>query len=95
MKEEDKWILEFDHISINGKKHWFRCVWSFDKKSPNDDKPAIDLIFNIYKEGHGWINWREFKGSYLAEKFTDYVKNTLNGQRSIYWDNKVERKFDD
>lgn len=93
MKESDKWILEFDCITINKKKHWFRCVWSLDRKAPNEDKPSMQLISNIYKEDYGWINWNDFKGSYLAEKFTDYIRNTLNGQRAIYWDNKTAKDF--
>jgi len=93
VKEEDKWILEHDCIYINKIAYYFRCVWSYGRKSPNDDKPSIQLVFNIYKEGHGWINWDDFKGSYFAEKFTDYIKNSINGQRTVYWGNEKEVSF--
>ena len=93
MKKEDEWIKKHDHIRINKKMYWFRCVWCFDKKAPYDNKPSMQLVFNIYKEGEGWIDWENFKGSYLAEKLTDYVKNSLNGQRAVYWDNDTEPNF--
>ena len=93
MKKEDEWIKEFDHITINDVTYWFRCVWSFDKKAPLDKKPSMQLIFNIYKEGTGWLDWESFKGTYLAEKLTDYVMNTINGQRTAYWDTSKGRKF--
>ena len=89
-----EWIYEYDSLTINSKKYFFRAVWSFDKKAPNDDKPAIQLVFNIFNDTDKiWLDWNEFKGSYLSEKFTDYIKNTINGQRIVYWDNKKEREF--
>lgn len=92
---EHEWIYEYDNLEINGNVYYFRCVWSFDKKAPNDSKPSMQLVFNIWNETkQEWIDWNEFKGSYLAEKLTDYIKNTLNGQRSLYWDNNFDRKFD-
>lgn len=55
----------------------------------------MQLVFNIFNDtDKEWIKWNDFKDSYLTEKLTDYVKNTLNGQRTAYWDNKKERKFD-
>ena len=95
MKKEDEWIKECDCLTINNKKIWFRCVWSFAKKAPNENKPSMQLVFNIYKEYEGWISWDDFKGSYIAEKLTDYVANTLNGQRTAHWDNGKKRAFND
>lgn len=91
---EHEWIYDFDNLAINSKKYYFRCVWSFDKKPQNDNKPSMQLVFNIWNDtDKEWIDWNNFKGSYLAEKFTDYVKNTLNGQRSCHWDNSKNRTF--
>ena len=91
---DNDWIYEYDSLTINSKKYYFRCVWCNDKKAPNDDKPSMQLVFNIFNDTDKvWLDWKEFKGSYLAEKLTDYVKNTLNGQRVVYWHNKVARKF--
>lgn len=89
-----EWV-GYDSLEINGNKYYFRCVWSFDKKAPNENKPSMQLIFNVFNDTKKeWVLWEDFKGSYLAEKLTDYVKNTLNGQRTCYWDNKKNRKFD-
>ena len=91
---EHEWIYEYDHLTISGNKLYFRCVWSFDKKAPNEDKPSIQLVFNIWNDTKKeWLNWEEFKGSYVAEKLTDYIQNTINGQRNVYWDNKEPRRF--
>lgn len=91
---EHEWIYEYDSLTINGNLYYFRCVWSFDRKPANDNKPSIQLIFNIWNDTKKeWVDWNNFKGSYLAEKFNSYVKNTFNGQRACYWDNKIERKF--
>lgn len=93
-KEDYEWIYEYDSLTINRTKYYFRCVWSFDKKTVGDDRPSMQLVFNIFDDtAKEWINFSDFKGSYLAEKFIDYVKNTINGQRSVYWDNKVGRNF--
>ena len=94
MKEEDEWIKEYDHLIISGKKYWFRCVWCLNRKAPNSKKPSMQLEFNIYKDGEGWLDWNEFNGSYLAEKLTDYIKNSINGQRTCYWNNKEGRNFE-
>ena len=94
MKKEDEWIKEYDCLEISGTKVWFRCVWSFNKKTPNESKPSMQLVFNIYKDGVGWLNWDDFKDSYLAEKLTDYIKNSINGQRAVYWNNDKKRSFE-
>lgn len=87
---EHKWIYEYDSLTINSNLYYFRCVWSFDKKAPNDNNPSMQLVFNIWNDTKKeWVDWNNFKGSYLSEKFTDYVKNTMNGKRSCYM------KYDD
>lgn len=93
--QEHEWIYEYDSLTINNKKYFFRCVWSFNEKAQNEDKPAMKLIFNVFNDtDKEWVNWKDFKGSYLAEKLTDYVKNSLNGQRTCYWRNDLQRNFD-
>jgi len=54
----------------------------------------MQLVFTIWNDTDKCIiDWDNFRGSYLAEKLTDYVKNTLNGQRRVYWDNDYNRDF--
>lgn len=91
---EHEWIYEYDSLTIDSQKLYFRCTWCWDKKAPNDNKPSMQLVFNIWNDTKKeWLDWNEFKGSYIAEKLTDYVKNTINGQRNVYWDNKHDRQF--
>lgn len=93
-KEDYEWIYEYDSLTINSNTYYFRCVWSFDKKASNDNKPSMQLVFNIFNDTEKkWVEWENFKGSYVAEKMTDYIRNTINGQRTAYWDNKKEREF--
>ena len=94
MKKEDEWIKEFDYLVINDVKFWFRCTLCLDKKYPSRGDPAMAMTFKIYKEGTGWIKWEDFKGTYFAEKLTDYIQNTINGQRAVYWTTNRGRKFD-
>ena len=94
MEKEHEWIYEYDSLTINSNLYYFRCVWSFDKKAPNDNKPSMQLVFNIWNDTKEiWVDWNDFKGSYLSEKFTDYVKNTLNGKRSCYMKHDDKRNF--
>lgn len=95
MKTEYEWIYEYDNLTINSKKYYFRCTFCFDKKAPNDNKPSMQLVFNIWNDTDKiWLDWNKFRDSYLAEKLTDYIKNTINGQRLVYWDNNIPKNFD-
>ena len=94
MSTNHEWIYEYDNLTINSNHYYFRCVWCFDKKCPNEDNPSMQLVFNIWNDTKKeWVDIKEFKGSYLAEKLTDYIKNTINGQRAVYWDNNIQRDF--
>jgi hypothetical protein len=54
----------------------------------------MQLVFTIWNDTDKcFIYWNEFRGSYLAEKLNDYVKNTINGQRRVYYSNDYERDF--
>ncbi len=93
MKKEDEWIREYDCLTINSVKYWFRCVLCLGKKTPNSSNPSMQLTFAVYREGLGWLSWDDFRGSYLEEKLTDYIQNSINGQRAVYWDNSKGRSF--
>ena len=95
MTQEHEWIYEYDSLTINENKYFFRCYMAMERKSPNNTNPSLQLTFKIWNDTKGlWINCNDFKSSYLAEKFTDYIKNTINGQRKIYWDHKFEKDFE-
>lgn len=40
------------------------------------------------------LGWHEMKGTYLAEKLSDYVENCFNGQETFYWDNSKNEGCD-
>lgn len=82
--EDYEWIKEYDHLKINDKDYYFRCSRCWDKKAPNETNPSMQLVFTIWNDTDKcFIDWDEFRGSYLAEKLTDYVKNILNYARDI------------
>ena len=95
MATDYEWVYEYDSLVINSNKYYFRCVWCFDKKCPQDNRPSMQLVFNIWNDTKKeWVDMQNFKGSYLAEKLTGYIKNTINGQRLVYWDNNIPRNFE-
>lgn len=40
------------------------------------------------------LGWHEMKGTYIAEKLSDYVENCFNGQETFYWDNSKNEGCD-
>ena len=75
-----------EKVTINGKKVQFQCKYAYAEKMINVDDPALKLSFRIWIEGVE-IKWKDFKGTYLAEKISNYIKNTINGQKTFYWKN--------
>ena len=96
----EKWIEEqYDCIKVNGKRYYFRCNFCYvGRRSFNSVYsvyPSLQLDIIIYdEENDKWLTHKEYKGTYLAEKLNDYIRNTLNGQRTMYWNNDKERNFD-
>lgn len=87
-------IPDHDHLDINSKRYYFKCNFSLGRKSPKSTAPSIQLELAIWDDTDKiWIDWKDFNKSYLEEKITDYVMNTLNGQRRIYWDKNEPRSF--
>lgn len=93
MKKSDEWIKSYDSLKIAGLMYYFRCTWCTPKKAVNSVSPAFELQLQVYKEGEGWMVWNDFKKTYIAEKISDYVKNTINGQRTPYWESDGKKVF--
>jgi hypothetical protein len=81
-------------LTINGKKYELGCNIAIDKKFVHSNNPAVHLELWLLREDGTYVSWEEFKGTYLAEKVADYIRNTINGQRTIYWDYNKESNFD-
>lgn len=71
-------------VTINDQVFKFRCDYSFPEKVVNEDCPGIKLSLMIFKDGEQ-IKWEDFKNSYPAEKISQFIKNTINGQRTFHW----------
>jgi len=75
-------------IKINGTRYFIQCVFSYEEKMVKKDglmgiKLGI-LVTNL--ETNKNIDWKDIRGTYLAEKISDYAENSFNGQNSLYWD---------
>jgi hypothetical protein len=78
--------MAFDILTINGEKYELRCNYSFEEKINNENAPAIKLgLYILRLRDKHVISWQEFRESYLSEKIADFIKNTINGQRTFYW----------
>ena len=71
-------------VTINDQKFQFRCDYSFPEKVKNEDCAGIKLGLMIFKDGEQ-VKWSDFKNTYPAEKIAQFIKNTINGQKTFYW----------
>ena len=79
-------VLEKDYLIINRKKYFFSCSYCVPRKANNDCMPALTVVLEIQDEYGNYLEWEAFRGTYISEKISDYIKNTINGQRALYWD---------
>jgi len=78
-------------LTINNKKYKIVCVYNEPRKCPNKDSFGIQLEIKVYSEDiKGYIPWNEIKGTYLAEKLSDFAENSFNGQNSVYWEDDLK-----
>ena len=75
-----------DQVTINGNKYTIRCSFAIEEKVKGREFPGIKIELIIKDENEMKLTWKDFKNTYLAEKICDYIRNTINGQRSFYWD---------
>ena len=74
-------------VTINNKKYYCVCNWTEAEKIKNDEIAfgvKISIMVKDISLGR-WLYWKEIKDTYLAEKLLDFIKNTINGQRSFYY----------
>ena len=80
-------------VTINGKNYKIVCIFNEPKKCVNRDSFGVQLEIRVYSEDiSGYITWEDIKGTYLAEKLSDYAENSFNGQNAFYWNNNLEGK---
>lgn len=84
-------------VTINGTKYYLRVdLCMREKVEKNQDYLGVKLGITVIKlnddysiQPDGIMNWQQLKGSYVGEKIKDFIKNTINGQASFYWDWKI------
>lgn len=77
------------NLTINDTKYFVRCDWSFqqNKNMQGESYFGIHLVLIVKNTKTGnYLTGKEVKGTYLAEKISDYIENAVNGQRAVYWD---------
>lgn len=74
-------------IKINDIEYFISCSVSYEEKVKREDRLFGIKLGILVKDlkSDKYINWEDIKGTYLAEKITDYAENSFNGQNSIYW----------
>lgn len=77
-------------VSVNGKKYNIACTFNMPRKISNIDNFGVQLEITVYSiDEDKYIKWDEIRGSYLAEKISDFAENSFNGQNSFYWNNDL------
>lgn len=62
--------------------------------SERDYSNRVNMLISVYNEKGEKIKLD--KNSYVAEKVGDFIRNSVNGQDSCYWDfNKPNRHFEE
>ena len=77
------------NIIINDTKYFIvaECVYEKNMNVSRENYFGLHIGFMVKNVNTGkWLTGSELKHTYLAEKIYDYVQNTINGQRRIYWD---------
>lgn len=75
-------------ITINDKQYHIKCITCHQEKIPREDF-VLGLRVGIEVRrlsDNKILEWSDIRGSYLAEKITDFINNSINGQRTFYWD---------
>ena len=79
-----------DIVTINNIKYRICARYALPEKAANmDDVLGVKVQIVVEEVATGKVlTWKEMKGTYLANKISDYIQNTINGQRTFYWKNK-------
>lgn len=79
-------------LNINGKKYHVQAnAVTISGTKDRDYSNNIRMEISVYDENHKLVKLD--KDGYPAEKITDFIKNSINGQDSIYWDWDGKNRF--
>lgn len=82
-------------LNINGSKYRVRCDTAImTNTAERDTSNKVNLRISVFDENGKFVKLD--KDSYVAEKVSDFIRNCINGQDSIYWDwNEPNRHLKD
>lgn len=71
-------------LKINNKTYFIKCDTSIIiNTSERNTSNKVNLRLRVFEDGKFIKLDRD---SYVAEKITDFIRNCINGQDTIYWD---------
>ena len=78
-------------VTINDVKYFFRCEQVIASQFFNSDVYGIKLevkVFELDKDENivNELTHKRIKGTYIAQKIEQFIRNTINGQATFYWD---------
>lgn len=68
-------------IIINDTEYLVRCNWIVKSNTPNTFRMELDVFEDCDYDKPVKVG----KNSYLEEKITDFIRNCINGQDTLYW----------
>lgn len=87
-KEKEPTLMGFN-ITVNNNLYYVKCDGGFERNMNeyNGNYFGLNLRFVVKNVATGeYLQGHQIKNTYLAEKIQDYVINSINGQRRIYFD---------
>jgi len=82
-----EWKDSMEILTINNIDYDIRVDYAYPEKvATMDYYLGLKIAVKVMRVSDKRVfTWKEIKGTYIAEKISDYVKNTINGQRTFYW----------
>lgn len=66
-------------ITINGVEYKIKCSLALVEKMRLRDFPALAIELIVFKDGKR-LKWKDFKGTYEAQKISDNIRRKINGE---------------
>lgn len=74
-------------VKINGKEYKIKCISSISEKVRNEENVlGLKLTICVYDiQENRYLKWEQLRNSYIAEKISDFARNSFNGQNTFYY----------
>ena len=79
-------------VKINGKEYKIKCISSISEKVRNEENVlGLKLTICVYDiQENRYLKWEQLRNSYIAEKISDFARNSFNGQNTFYYKGSEE-----